>query len=108
MKRAREGPQQSGFAQARNALQEHVAGSQQAHQDAFDYVILTYDDFGDFAPDCIEPLNGLLKCRFGCHDIIVEQAAIEYCLFRVRIARGMRGLWERPVRLRPYENYASA
>ena len=44
---ARERAQQSGFAQARYAFQQHVAAGKQADQDAFHHVVLADDDLGD-------------------------------------------------------------
>ena len=54
----REGAQKGGFAQARNAFEQHVAAGQQADQDAFDDVVLSDNDFGDFAADARQPVDG--------------------------------------------------
>ena len=69
---ARQRAQQGGFAEARHAFQQHVAGSQQADQDAFDHVVLADNDFGDFGANVGQTFDGQLERRFSSHSIIVE------------------------------------
>ena len=56
-KRARQGAQQRGLAQARHAFEQHVAAGEQADQHAVDDVVLADDDFGDFAADGVQPVD---------------------------------------------------
>ena len=65
--RARQGAQQRGLTQSRDAFQQHVPAGEQADQDAFHYVVLADDDFGDFPADGVQPVNSILESRFGSH-----------------------------------------
>ena len=44
---AREGAQQRGLAQARDAFQQHMSAAEQADQNAIHHALLAYDDFRD-------------------------------------------------------------
>ena len=57
MQGARESSEQGGLAEAGHALEQNMAGSQQADEHAIDYVLLSDDDLGDLLPDLIEPGN---------------------------------------------------
>ena len=50
-----------------------MAAGKQTDQDAFDYVVLADDDFGDFAAHGCEPIHREFEGRFGCHLVIVVQ-----------------------------------
>ena len=61
LQRAGQGAEESGLAQAGNTFEQHVSAGKQADEHALDYIVLPYDDLGDFAANSIEPVNGELE-----------------------------------------------
>jgi hypothetical protein len=56
-----------------------VPAREEADEHAFDNVVLTYDDFGNFPADGVQPVNSTLKSRFGTH--------VLYCSVRAASAK---------------------
>ena len=65
---AREGAQQRGLAEAGDAFQQHVAGREQADQNAIDDALLADDDFGDFVADLVEFGDRRARGGFNGHE----------------------------------------
>ena len=65
MQNARQSPQQSRFAESRNALEQDVAAGQEADQDAIDHILLADDDLADLLADTIQSRYSLLQLAFG-------------------------------------------
>ncbi len=84
-----------------HAFQQHMTSGEEADQYALDYVVLAYDDFGDFPADRVEPVHCELKCSLGSHFMIVKQRR------RVRCGGGgLKRFWgflSRPDGIRPPE-----
>jgi len=51
-----------------------VSARKEADEHTFDNVVLTYDDFGDFPADGVQPVNCALERGFGTHATIVVYA----------------------------------
>ena len=67
-----------------------MSSGKQTDQDAFHYIVLTDDDFGDFAAHESEPIHRKFECRFGCHLVIVVQSKSWCCeVEREEKARGV-------------------
>jgi hypothetical protein len=68
-----EGAEQGGFAETRDAFEQHVAAGDHTNQDAVDDLGLTDDDFADFLPDFVEVLDRLTEGAICRHLLILWQ-----------------------------------
>jgi hypothetical protein len=73
MEDAGEGPEEGGFAEARDAFEQHVAAGDHAYENAVDDLGLTDDDFADFLPDLVEVLDRLTEGAICRHLLILWQ-----------------------------------
>lgn len=51
-----------------------MAASEQTSQHAVNYVLLPYDNFGNFLPDAVKAGNSICNESVGPHDPILEHA----------------------------------